>query len=163
MLKSQPCKLHRDEVPWKKNNTFPTRHNFEEATRVDEQSFRKSLSSEVWQFAAGASELSATSIFRTPATLLRDHTMSHLNNHHLEFLKSHTHQFQDRSTYLGITVILFFGVNAFPYTTGFPQGQWRTQEFCSGGSTNSVEDRGQWERRSEGGSPLGILEAAVIW
>jgi hypothetical protein len=33
--------------------------------------------------------------------------------------------------------------------------QWRTQEFCSGGgSTNSVEDRGQRERGSEGGSPL---------
>ena len=34
--------------------------------------------------------------------------------------------------------------------------QWRTQEFCSGGggSTNSVEDRGQRERESGGGSPL---------
>ena len=34
--------------------------------------------------------------------------------------------------------------------------QWRTQEFCSGGggSTNSVEDRGQRERVSGGGSPL---------
>jgi hypothetical protein len=34
--------------------------------------------------------------------------------------------------------------------------QWRTQEFCSGegGSTNSVEDRGQRERGSGGGSPL---------
>ena len=33
--------------------------------------------------------------------------------------------------------------------------QWRTQEFCLwGGSTNSVEDRGQRERGSEGGSPL---------
>jgi len=33
--------------------------------------------------------------------------------------------------------------------------QWRTQEFCSGGgSTNSVEDRGQRERASGGGSPL---------
>ena len=34
--------------------------------------------------------------------------------------------------------------------------QWRTQEFCSGGggSTNSVEDRGQRERGSRGGSPL---------
>ena len=34
--------------------------------------------------------------------------------------------------------------------------QWRTQEFCSGdgGSTNSVEDRGQGERGSRGGSPL---------
>jgi hypothetical protein len=32
--------------------------------------------------------------------------------------------------------------------------QWRTQElFCSGGSTNSVEDRGQRERGSGGGSP----------
>jgi len=33
---------------------------------------------------------------------------------------------------------------------------WRTQEFCSegGGSTNSVEDRGQGERGSGGGSPL---------
>jgi len=34
-------------------------------------------------------------------------------------------------------------------------GQWRTQEFCSGGgSTNSVEDRGQREGASGGGSPL---------
>ena len=43
--------------------------------------------------------------------------------------------------------------------------QWRTQEFCSGGgSTNSVGDRGQRERRSGGGSPIvGVLEAAVIW
>ena len=33
--------------------------------------------------------------------------------------------------------------------------QWRTQEFCSGGgSTNSVEDRGQSERGSGGCSPL---------
>ena len=32
--------------------------------------------------------------------------------------------------------------------------QWRTQEFCSGGSTNSVEDRGQRERGFGGGSPL---------
>ena len=32
--------------------------------------------------------------------------------------------------------------------------QWRTQEFCLGGSTNSVEDRGQRERGSGGGSPL---------
>jgi len=34
--------------------------------------------------------------------------------------------------------------------------QWRTQEFCSGvgGSTNSVEDTGQRERDSGGGSPL---------
>jgi len=33
--------------------------------------------------------------------------------------------------------------------------QWRTQEFCSGGgSTNSIEVRGQKERGSVGGSPL---------
>jgi len=33
--------------------------------------------------------------------------------------------------------------------------QWSTKEFCSGGvSTNSVEDRGQRERGSGGGSPL---------
>jgi len=35
--------------------------------------------------------------------------------------------------------------------------QWRIQEFCWGGggsSTNSVEDRGQRERGSGGGSPL---------
>ena len=33
--------------------------------------------------------------------------------------------------------------------------QWRTQEFCSGGgSPNSVEDRGERERGSGGGSPL---------
>ena len=33
-------------------------------------------------------------------------------------------------------------------------GQWRTQEFCSGGSTNSIEDRGQRGRGSGGGSLL---------
>ena len=32
--------------------------------------------------------------------------------------------------------------------------QWRTQDFFSGGSTNSVEDRGQRELGSGGGSPL---------
>jgi hypothetical protein len=33
--------------------------------------------------------------------------------------------------------------------------QWRTQEFFrGGGSTNSVEDRGQRERGSGSGSPL---------
>jgi len=32
--------------------------------------------------------------------------------------------------------------------------QWRTQEFCSGGSTNSFQDRGQKERGSGGGSPV---------
>jgi len=34
--------------------------------------------------------------------------------------------------------------------------QWLTQEFCSGGggSTNSIQDRGQRERGSGGGSPL---------
>jgi len=32
--------------------------------------------------------------------------------------------------------------------------QWRTQEFFSGGSTNSFEDRGQRERGSGDGSPL---------
>ena len=43
--------------------------------------------------------------------------------------------------------------------------QWRTQEFCSGGSTNSVKDRGQRERGS-GGSVVPqseVLEAVVIW
>ena len=37
-----------------------------------------------------------------------------------------------------------------------PEHQWRTQEFCSegGGFNNSVEDRGQRERGSGGGSPL---------
>jgi hypothetical protein len=39
----------------------------------------------------------------------------------------------------------------------FNHDQWRTQEFCSGGggcSTNSVEDRGQREWGSGGGSPI---------
>jgi len=45
------------------------------------------------------------------------------------------------------------------YTTTYPYilectWQWRTQEFFSGGSTNSVEDRGQRERGSGGGSNL---------
>ena len=38
----------------------------------------------------------------------------------------------------------------------YSRHQWRTQEFCSGrgGSTYSVEDTGQRERGSGGGSPL---------
>ena len=37
----------------------------------------------------------------------------------------------------------------------YPRKQWRTQEFFrGGGSTNSVEDKGQTERGSGGGSPL---------
>ena len=37
----------------------------------------------------------------------------------------------------------------------YPRRQWRTQEFFrGGGSTNSVEDRGERERGSGGGSPL---------
>ena len=35
--------------------------------------------------------------------------------------------------------------------------------FRGGCSTNSVEDRGQREQGSGSGSPLGVLEAAVIW
>jgi len=38
-----------------------------------------------------------------------------------------------------------------PDYTALPPRQWRTQEFFSGGSTNSVEDRG---RGSGGVSPL---------
>jgi hypothetical protein len=43
--------------------------------------------------------------------------------------------------------------------------QWRTQEFCLGGSTYSVEDRGQRERGSRGGSPLvrGSAQFANEW
>jgi len=42
--------------------------------------------------------------------------------------------------------------------------QWLTQEFCSGGSTNSVEDRGQRERGSGAVDRFsGFLEAAAIW
>jgi len=38
---------------------------------------------------------------------------------------------------------------------GAEVNQWCTQEFCSGvGSTTSVEDRGQRERGSGGGSAL---------
>ena len=38
---------------------------------------------------------------------------------------------------------------------GYGYSQWRTQEFFSGGgSTNSVEDRGQRGRGSGGGSTL---------
>ena len=41
------------------------------------------------------------------------------------------------------------------YSCGKSSKQWRTQEFFSGGgSTNSVEDIGQRERGSGGGSPL---------
>ena len=52
------------------------------------------------------------------------------------------------------------GIHSTPFTILFEaidsQWQWRTHEFCSGGrgSTNSVEDRGQRERGSGGGSPL---------
>jgi len=45
--------------------------------------------------------------------------------------------------------------NYFPSLLIGHQGQWRTQEFFSGGgSTNSVEDRGQRGRGSGGGSLL---------
>ena len=51
-----------------------------------------------------------------------------------------------------------------PGCFGYRGRQWRTQEFFSGGSTNSVEDRGQRERGSGGGNPLvRVLETAVIW
>jgi hypothetical protein len=64
--------------------------------------------------------------------------------------------------------VFFLGFPAFktlivgPNTILEPQfrinvyNQWRTQEFFSGGggSTNSVEDRGQRERGSGGSSPL---------
>ena len=41
-------------------------------------------------------------------------------------------------------------------TQGITSEQWRTQEFFfgGGGSTNSVEDRGEREWGSGGGSPL---------
>jgi hypothetical protein len=41
-------------------------------------------------------------------------------------------------------------------SVGVQQGQWHNQDFFSGGggSTNSVEDRGQREWESGGGSPL---------
>ena len=74
-------------------------------------------------------------------TVFRDVTMScrrfgaicylylqDIRNHH-EFLKSHKHQFQDCNKALGSTVILFFGVNEFPYFPHFPQGHnfvWHT-------------------------------------
>ena len=67
----------------------------------------------------------------------------------------------------GVTMMLFtlFNTNRFHITYHFINKpltellirchQWRTQEFCSGGgSTNSVEDSGQRERGSGGGSPL---------
>jgi len=48
-----------------------------------------------------------------------------------------------------VAMLLASGCSYFKYTD-----QWLTHEFCSGGSTNSVEDRGQRERASGGGSPL---------
>ena len=40
--------------------------------------------------------------------------------------------------------------------------QWRTHEFCSGVSTNSVEDREKGDLGAV--APYsGVLEAAVIW
>jgi len=43
----------------------------------------------------------------------------------------------------------------YPVTKTFIILQWRTQEFCSeGGSANSVEERGQREWGSGGGSAL---------
>ena len=38
--------------------------------------------------------------------------------------------------------------------SGCCMNKWPTQDFFSGGSTNSVEDRGQRERGSGGDSPL---------
>ena len=51
---------------------------------------------------------------------------------------------------ISLCLSVFFVLPIFHYFL-----QWRTQEFYSGGgSTNSVEDRGQRERGSGGGSPL---------
>ena len=55
--------------------------------------------------------------------------------------------------YLGVEVLLHeFLASALDGG----EWQWRIQEFCSGGgsSSYSVEDRGQRERASGGGSPL---------
>jgi hypothetical protein len=50
--------------------------------------------------------------------------------------------------------MLAYYIQPKPHTCTFCP-QWHTQEFFLGGdSTNSVEDRGQRERGSGGGSPL---------
>jgi hypothetical protein len=62
-----------------------------------------------------------------------------------------------------ILMTVFHKVKIFPSLEELPKKiiphfitkQWCAQEFCSeGGSTNSVEDRGQREWGSGGGSPL---------
>ena len=59
---------------------------------------------------------------------------------------------------------ILIGVTLYMFRTVLPSNirssklyiqQWRTQEFCSwGGSTNSVEDKGQRERGSGGSRPI---------
>ena len=55
---------------------------------------------------------------------------------------------QDGGKVVSLTYRPFFTPRKYSYY------QWRTQEFCSGGSTNLVEDRGRRERVYWGGSPL---------
>jgi hypothetical protein len=51
--------------------------------------------------------------------------------------------------------LLFTTYLLTPRSRVVPQKQWRTQDFFwGGGSTNSVEDRGQRKWGSGGGSPL---------
>jgi hypothetical protein len=74
---------------------------------------------------------------------------------------------REEAAHLGNTIpmsaCVYFSTSTFETTDQFYEiwgeryatEQWRTQEFCSGGgSTNPVEDRGQRERGSGGGSPL---------
>ena len=60
----------------------------------------------------------------------------------------------EATVYSRLNCKMYTYVQNFPLL--FPCSQWRTQEFCLGGgvSTNSVEERGQRERGSGGGSPL---------
>ena len=67
------------------------------------------------------------------------------------------------SVVLSVCLCVSYQASDYPARRYYFQGnktmvtyhQWRIQELCSGGgSTNSVEDRGQRERGSGGGSPV---------
>ena len=69
-------------------------------------------------------------------------------------LDSNLRNSRQKATAIG-DVLPYLGGEIYRSVQTGPQSQWRTQEFCSReGTTNSVEDRGQRERGSGGGSPI---------
>jgi hypothetical protein len=74
----------------------------------------------------------------------------------LDFLTHFQEQFVYKSQGLPVSCkwLQTFQKNLLPFFWTYTLNQWRTQEFFSGGSANSVEDRGQREQGSGDGNPL---------